>query len=277
MLSSDINLRISVVTIAYNCENEIEDTIKSVIGQKYSNKEYIIIDGASTDGTMAVVNKYRDEIDVIVSEPDKGRSDAFNKGIRIATGGYIVMMNAGDLLTENALEIFAQNYEEGYDVIKGNTIRWNPETGAKYREKPVTHYPAIPFNFLVCHQSTYISKAAYEKYGGYLEDFRVAMDLELMLRYTRLGARFQSINADLAIFRMGGISQTSVTRRYNEMRQAVVINGRNKFQTNLFMAYIHIRTWTRNLLNRINPDLKNMLITGAINNPDKEKAISSIS
>ena len=254
------NPKISVITIAYNCENEIEDTIKSVIHQSYPNKEYIIIDGASTDNTMAIVNRYKDKIDVIVSEPDKGRSDAFNKGIQKAKGDYIVMMNAGDMLTDNALEQFVQHFEPGYDVIKGNTIRWNPETGKKYREKPVTDYPAIPFNFLVCHQSTYISKAAYEKYGGYLEDFRVTMDMELMLRYTRSGARFHAINADLAIFRMGGISQTSVSRRYYEMRQALVLNGRTNFQTNFFMAYIHIRTWIRNLLNRINPDIKNRLI-----------------
>ena len=255
-----MNVKISVITIAYNCENEIEDTIKSVISQPYPNKEYIIIDGASTDNTMAVLNKYKDKIDVIVSEPDKGRSDAFNKGIRRATGDYIVMMNAGDLLTENALEIFAQNYKEGYDVIKGNTLRWNPDTDASYREKPIVDYPAIPFNFLVCHQSSYISKKAYEKYGDYMVDFRVAMDFELMLRFTRLGARFFSIDEDLAIFRMGGISQTSGKRRYKEMKEAMVLNGRNAFETNLFMAYVHLRTWVRNLLNKINPDLKNRLI-----------------
>ena len=255
-----MNLKISVVTIVYNCESEIEDTIQSVIAQSYPNKEYIIIDGASTDNTMAVVNKYKDKIDVIVSEPDKGRSDAFNKGIHRATGDYIVMMNAGDLLTDNALEKFAQNFVEGYDVIKGNTIRWNPNTNVSYREKPVVKYPAIPLNFLVCHQSSYISKKAYEKYGDYLVDFRVAMDLELMLRFTRLGARFHAIDEDLAIFRMGGISQTSRNRRYKEMKEALVLNDRNVFETNLFMAYIYMRTWTRDILNFINPDLKNKLI-----------------
>ena len=102
--------KISIVTIAYNCVSEIEDTIKSVISQQYDNKEYIIIDGASTDGTMDVVNKYKDDIDVIVSEPDRGRSDAFNKGIEKSTGDYIVMMNAGDLLAEDALNKFAKSY-----------------------------------------------------------------------------------------------------------------------------------------------------------------------
>lgn len=255
-----MNLKISIITIAYNCENEIEDTIKSVIAQSYPNKQYIIIDGASTDNTMAVVNQYMDKIDVIVSEPDKGRSDAFNKGIQKATGDYIVMMNAGDLLTDNALEKFAQNYKDGYDVIKGNTLRWNPGSGAYYREKPVINYPSIPFNFLVCHQSTYISKTAYEKYGDYLVGFRVAMDFELMLRFTRMGARFYSIDEDLAVFRMGGISQTARKRRYEEMKEALVLNNRNTFETTVFMVYVYLRTWSRNFLNRINPDLKNRLI-----------------
>ena len=241
-----MNLKISVITIAYNCENEIEDTIKSVVNQAYPNKEYIIIDGASTDGTMSVVNRYNDKIDVIVSEPDKGRSDAFNKGISRATGDYIVMMNAGDMLTEDALEKF------------------DPDTDTSFREKPVIKYPTIPFNFLVCHQSTYISKIAYEKFGDYLVDFRVAMDFELMLRFTRMGARFYAIDEDLAIFRMGGISQTSKKRRYEEMRMAVELNGRNVIETNLFMAYIYLRTWTRNLLNRINPDLKSRLIGNSV-------------
>lgn len=255
-----MNLKISVITIAYNCESEIEDTIRSVIDQTYQNREYIIVDGASTDQTMSVVNQYKDKIDIIISESDKGRSDAFNKGIQRATGDYIVMINAGDLLTEDALDKFVQNYIIGYDVIKGNTIRWSPDTGTRFRERPVIHYPSIPFNFLVCHQSTYISKEAYEKYGGYLVDFHVGMDFELMLRFSRLGARFYAIDEDLAVFRMGGISQTSKKRRYEEFRKAMVINGRNALETNVFMAYIHVRTWTRNLLNMIHPDLKNRLI-----------------
>lgn len=255
-----MNLKISVITIAYNCESEIEDTIRSVINQTYQNREYIIVDGASTDKTLSVINQYKENVDIIISEPDKGRSDAFNKGIQRATGDYIVMINAGDLLTEDALEKFVQNYEIGYDVIKGNTIRWNPDTGKRFRERPVINYPSIPFNFLICHQSTYISKKAYEKFGDYLVDFCIGMDFELMLRFTRLGARFYSIDEDLAIFRMGGISQTSKKRRYEELKKAMVINERNAFETNLFMAYIHVRTWTRNLLNMINPDLKNRLI-----------------
>lgn len=256
--------KISIVTIAYNCEKEIEETILSVLNQQYHNKEYLIIDGASKDGTMDVVNKYRDKIDVIISEPDKGRSDAFNKGIAHATGDYIVMMNAGDLLADDALNKFARNYEPGYDVIKGNTIRWNEETGFKSIEYPVINYPAIPFNFLICHQSTYISKSAYERYGGYGLGYKVVMDFDLMLRFTQKGAKFRKINEDLAIFRMGGISQTSGQRRFDEMKRAMLTNGHSYLNTTIFMGYLHIRTCIRNILNKINPDLKNLLITNKV-------------
>ena len=256
-----MNPKISIVTIAYNCEKEIAETILSVINQQYDNKEYLIIDGASKDGTMDIVDKYRDKIDVIISEPDKGRSDAFNKGIAHATGDYIVMMNAGDLLADDALNKFAKNFEPGYDVIKGNTIRWNEKTGFKSIEYPVIKYPAIPFNFLICHQSTYISKSAYERYGGYGLDYKVVMDFDLMLRFTQRGAQFRKINEDLAIFRMGGISQTSGQRRFDEMKRAMLTNGHSYLNTAIFMGYLHIRTCIRNILNKINPDLKNLLIT----------------
>lgn len=256
--------KISIVTIAYNCEKEIEETILSVINQKYGNKEFLVIDGKSKDGTMGVVNKYRDKIDVVISEPDKGRSDAFNKGISYATGDYIVMINAGDLLADDALNKFAQNYVPGYDVIKGNTIRWNENTGFKSKEYPVINYPAIPFNFLICHQSTYISKGAYERYGGYGIDYRVVMDFDLMLRFSRKGAKFRSIDEDLAIFRMGGISQTSGKRRFEEMKRAMLENGHSKLDTTIFMTYLHVRTFIRNVLNKISPDLRNVFITKKI-------------
>ena len=137
---------------------------------------------------MQVVDKYRNNIDVVISEPDKGRSDAFNKGIAKATGDYIVMINAGDLLANDALNKFAKAFKPGYDVIKGNTIRWNADTDYTSIEKSVIHYPCIPFNFYVCHQSSYISRNAYKQLGCYNVDMRIAMDFELMLRFERLGA-----------------------------------------------------------------------------------------
>ena len=223
-----------------------------------------MIDGGSKDGTMAIVDKYRDKIDVVVCEPDKGRSDAFNKGIAKSTGDYIVMINAGDLLADDALNKFARNYVPGYDVIKGNTIRWNTDTDYKSIEYPVICYPSIPFNFLICHQSTYISKSAYERFGTYGLDYKVVMDFDLMLRFTKLGAKFYKIDENLAIFRMGGISQISGKRRFEEMKRAMLDNGHGWLNTFIFMSYLHIRTFVRNVLNKINPDFKNRIVTKTI-------------
>lgn len=255
------NPKISIITISYNCEAEIETTILSIVKQTYENKEFLIIDGGSKDGTMQVVSKYANNIDVIISEPDKGRSDAFNKGIAKATGDYIVMINAGDMLADDALNKFAKTFKTGYDVIKGNTIRWNADTGFKSVEVPVIKYPTIPFNFYVCHQSTYISRKAYNRYGGYRTDMHVAMDFELMLRFTKMGVTFYAVNEDLAIFRMGGISQSADKRRLKEMKHAMEINGRSSLCTAIFITYIKLRTSIRNMLNVISPDLKSLIVT----------------
>lgn len=93
--------KFSVITVCYNAEATLEDTIQSVISQTYHHLEYIIVDGASKDRTMDIVNRYRERISVVVSEPDKGLYDAMNKGIRLATGDYLCFLNAGDSFHED--------------------------------------------------------------------------------------------------------------------------------------------------------------------------------
>lgn len=93
--------KFSVITVCYNAETTLEDTIQSVISQTYHHVEYIIVDGASKDRTMDIVNRYRERISVVISEPDKGLYDAMNKGIRLATGDYLCFLNAGDSFHED--------------------------------------------------------------------------------------------------------------------------------------------------------------------------------
>lgn len=93
--------KFSIITVTYNAEAVLEDTIQSVISQTYHHVEYIIVDGASKDGTLSIIDRYRDRITRIVSEPDKGLYDAMNKGIRLATGDYLCFLNAGDSFHED--------------------------------------------------------------------------------------------------------------------------------------------------------------------------------
>ena len=101
--------KISIITITFNSEKTLEETIESVLSQNYPNLEYLIIDGGSSDGTLEIVKRYKDKIDFVISEPDRGISDAFNKGIRYATGEIVGIINSDDLLLPDALHKVAEN------------------------------------------------------------------------------------------------------------------------------------------------------------------------
>lgn len=220
-----MNPRISIITITFNSEKTLEETIKSVVSQDYDNLEYLIIDGGSKDSTLEIVNKYREKIAVVVSEPDKGISDAFNKGIDNATGEIIGIINSDDLLMPRALCAIADNYEERIDVYRGNTVLWNAETGSKLPTKPTMVFSNRKAIKSVCHQSTFIRKDAYEKYGKYDTDFKYMMDSDLLRRFANHGARFKYIDKDLAVFRQGGVTSDNWKNKLKEIRLLVTNNG----------------------------------------------------
>ena len=120
--------RITVITITYNSAATLEETIRSVTMQDYPALEYVIIDGGSTDGTLDIVQKYKDQIQVVVSEPDKGISDAFNKGVTRATGEIIGIINSDDILLPGALQKLAEAYDPRVDVYSGLILFSTPMT-----------------------------------------------------------------------------------------------------------------------------------------------------
>ena len=141
-------MKITVVTIAYNCVKDIETTIKSVVEQTYKDIEYIVIDGVSTDGTLEIIKQYSDQISCIISEPDKGIYDAMNKGLYKATGEWIIFMNAGDSFVDNNV-ISDIDFKNNMVGIYGNAIyireKQNEFKKAKepnyirWRNMPTTH------------------------------------------------------------------------------------------------------------------------------------------
>ena len=114
---------ITIVTVCYNCAEMIEKTLKSVIGQCYSKKEYIAIDGASTDGTKKIVEQFIDSIDYFVSEPDEGIYHAMNKAVKVAKGEWIIFMNAGDMFVNNeVLEKVSYSLSDKTDALYGDIL-----------------------------------------------------------------------------------------------------------------------------------------------------------
>ena len=143
--------KISIITVCYNSEAHIEEAILSVINQSYENKEYLVIDGGSKDGTLNIIEKYKDKIDYFVSEPDKGISDAFNKGIKAATGDIIGILNSDDFMMKDALTKVAEQYEVGVDLYRGFTLVWNEKRNTKSYMYPNHHFAIPPCRAIICH------------------------------------------------------------------------------------------------------------------------------
>lgn len=220
-----MNPIISIITITYNSEKTLEETILSVINQNYENLEYLIIDGGSKDGTLDIVNKYRDKIAYVVSEPDKGISDAFNKGIKAATGEIIGIINSDDILCEGALQSIANNYDPSVDVYRGNIVIWNEEENSKLSIKPTMKFPIDKPIKSVAHQGTFVTKHAYEVYGCYREDFRYMMDADVLHRFYLNGAEFKYVNHDMGLFRLGGVTNDDWKRKIPEKKKLIRVNG----------------------------------------------------
>ena len=213
--------KISIVTITYNSEKTLEETIKSVVSQNYDNLEYLIVDGGSKDKTLDIVEKYREKIAVIVSEPDKGISDAFNKGIRKASGEIIGIINSDDFLMPNALETVAKYYDPTIDVYSGNVVFWNEDTRDEFSSVPDIKFDKLKLQYGTAHPARFIRKDAYEKYGIYGLDFRYNMDIDLLCRFYRKGAKFIHIDENLAKFRMGGTTADSIYKKKGDYCQFV--------------------------------------------------------
>lgn len=153
---------ISIITVCYNAEKEIERTIKSVVSQTYTDKEYVIIDGASKDGTLNIINKYKDNIQKVVSEPDKGIYDAMNKGIKAATGEWIIMMNAGDVFASDTVleEIFSTQIPEDKSFLYSDVLM---HQGKNWQVCPMS-FKGGALN----HQCVIYKKKLHERIGWYI-------------------------------------------------------------------------------------------------------------
>jgi len=200
-------MKISVITVSYNSINTIEETIQSVINQKYKNLEYIIIDGGSMDGTVDIIKKYSGQITYWISEPDKGISDAFNKGIQQSTGELVCIINSDDILLPNVLNHVSEQINIDTDIIYGNLSLYR-----KIQGKEKVHFSQENLYFSkgnfygIMHPATLIRKCAYDKYGLYDTSLKFVMDKELFLRMYNGGAIFQHINFTVARYTTGGAS-----------------------------------------------------------------------
>jgi glycosyltransferase involved in cell wall biosynthesis len=178
--------KVSIITVVFNAEQDIEDTIRSVVNQTYQDKEYIVIDGGSTDSTISIINQYKNNIDVLVSEKDGGIYDAMNKGLALAKGEWVSFMNAGDsFYTNEVITEFFKN-DSGF---KDALIAYGDVSIADGRSAKIIkqHTKDIRYDS-ICHQGEFISRKALLAYGGYDKTYKVYADFDFQLKVFLEGA-----------------------------------------------------------------------------------------
>lgn len=232
-----MNPAISVITICYNSVQTLEETMQSVLNQDYDNLDYVIIDGGSTDGTLDIIAKYQNRLGYFKSEPDKGISDAFNKGIAHSSGELIVIINSDDVLLPGALQKVAEAYEEGIDIYRCNVIVRNKETGFAGRDIPSMKFPLVPLLVNVDHQGTFVARHAYLRWGVYDLNFKYMMDHDFLARCYQGGAKFKYLPIDAAEFRLGGVSIAGIKAKKYDIEHLVLNQGGNMFLAKLTYAY----------------------------------------
>ena len=179
--------KFSIITVTYNAADTIEDTIQSVISQTYHHVEYIIIDGASKDNTLNIINRYQEHITCLVSEPDRGLYDAMNKGMQLATGDYLCFLNAGDSFHEDdTLQLMVhslRNTEKLPDVLYGETELVDNEghfVRMRRLSAPETlNWKSFRQGMLVCHQAFFARRELTEPYDLH---YRFSADFDWCIR-----------------------------------------------------------------------------------------------
>jgi len=226
--------KVSIITVCYNSAKTIEDTIQSVVNQTYSNIEYIIVDGLSTDNTLEIVNTYRENISKIISEKDNGLYDAINKGIGLATGNIVAILNSDDFYIDNNViaEIVSKMETENADTLYADLYY----VDALNTNKITRHWKSGSYKnghffkgWMPPHPTFFVRKEVYNKYGKFNLELKSAADYEIMLRFLhRYKCSVSYLPRVIVRMRVGGVSNASLKNRLKanrEDKRAWEING----------------------------------------------------
>lgn len=254
--------KVSIITVCFNEGGDIENTCKSVVFQNYNDYEWIVVDGGSTDKTLEILNKYKSSISVLISEKDRGVYDAMNKGIKIAKGEYLLFLNGGDYLYNNKVlrKVFHKNLYIG-DVLYGNCCV------LKKFEKPVMLDFSKNINkafFLadcINHQSTFIKKDLFKKYGLYDEGYNILADYEKWIYFAKNNSKFKKIPFIVSNFKgFDGLSSREKTKlAVKKEKEAIISKHFNKIELLIFKTRVFLKLCKTFFYKSIN-SIKNLLL-----------------
>ncbi|MDT3700871.1 MAG: glycosyltransferase family 2 protein [Thermincola sp.] len=251
-------IKVSIITASFNSASFIEKALASVFNQSYRNIDAIVMDGGSTDGTVDIIRNHSDRINYWTSEPDRGISHAWNKGLSYCTGDIIGILNADDFYEPDAVgavvRIFTEHPEAGFvfgdlQMCDINGVpRYRQEGDPLYRSTIAFNMPSIP------HPTVFVRRSIYEEFGGFDESYKTAMDYEFLLRLTRQGVRGHYLPIILTNMCLGGESDINYTRAYREVMRASVKYGYSRPMALARYSYRCFRSIVRRSLERLGLD-----------------------
>lgn len=236
-------MKVSIVTIVYNNAKTIRDCIQSVLSQDYPHIEYIVIDGASTDGTLDILEEYREHIDVLVSEKDGGLYDALNKGIQRASGDVVGILHSDDLFNDPQVirQVAEKFQQESVDCLYGDLLYVDQEDTAKVIrtwKAGRCDEKAFQNGWMPPHPTFFCKRACFEEYGYYNTEFKTSADYELMLRFLyKHQLKVGKIEGTMVKMRVGGMSNASLKNRLRANREDLKAWQQNQLQAR---PYTHI-------------------------------------
>jgi len=221
---------VSIITISRNSERTIRRTIESVLAQSYPRCEYIIVDGASTDGTISIIKEYGSKIAALISEPDSGISDAFNKGIKISKGTYVQFINADDILPPDkiahSMKIFDVHPDAAF--VFGDIIKRSIDGREEIVSGDPTYARSIRFVMnRVNHPTMVVKKELFDRFGYFKLQWKIAMDYDWILRIHNAGMHGVYSSNIVVITESGGISDSSRFLAFKECRNISIYHGIN--------------------------------------------------
>ena len=236
-------MKVSLITGSFNSVSTISDTIESISSQDYLDIEYIIIDGNSKDGTVEVIKSHNQKITKWISEPDSGIYDAMNKGIAMATGEVIGILNSDDFYSNNQIiSHVAKAFEdEKVDAVFGDLVFVDPldltKIVRKYSSKK-WNPKKLAWGFMPAHPTFFVRRKYYESLGVFKTDYKISADYELLIRFLlvhKLNYRYLPLN--MVIMRKGGVSSKGLMSNVILNREIVRGCRENGIYTNSFMVY----------------------------------------
>ena len=233
-------MKVSIITVVWNNKETIKDAIDSVLNQTYKDIEYIIVDGASTDGTIDIVNSYKDKISKFISEKDNGLYDAMNKGIQLSNGDIIGMLNSDDFyIDEFVISKVVKEFEDKKcDSVYADLVFVKPEN----LDKTVRYYDSSHFTpskfaygWMPAHPTFFVKKETYDKYGVFRTDLRIGADFDILARFLYTQKISYSYMKEVFVkMRVGGVSTGGIKATWLIVQEQLQVCKDNGIDTNIF-------------------------------------------